>query len=111
MSVEQTTLVFGLGVAGMAVANALHERGETVILADDEATKQHEDFARALNCEFIDATDETAVVGTLKRITRLAPAPGISESHHVVSTARQMGLTISSELELAYNIEELRIGG
>ncbi len=103
--------MFGLGVAGLAVANALHERGETVILADDEATKQHEDFARALNCELIDATDETAVVSTLKRITRLAPAPGISESHHVVSTARQMGLTISSELELAYNIEELRIGG
>ena len=111
MSVEQTTLVFGLGVAGLAVANALHERGETVILADDEATKQHEDFARALNCELIDATDETAVVSTLKRITRLAPAPGISESHHVMATAKQMGLTISSELELAYNIEELRIGG
>ena len=103
--------MFGLGVAGMAVANALHECGETVILADDEATKQHEDFARALNCEFIDATDEAAVVRTLKRVTRLAPAPGISESHHVVSTARQMGLTISSELELAYNIEEFRIGG
>ena len=103
--------MFGLGVAGLAVANALHERGESVILADDEATKQHEDFARALNCEFIDATDEVAVVSTLKRITRLAPAPGISESHHVMATARQMGLTISSELELAYNIEELRTGG
>jgi UDP-N-acetylmuramoylalanine--D-glutamate ligase len=64
-----------------------------------------------LNCEFIDATDEVAVVSTLKRITRLAPAPGISESHHVMATARQMGLTISSELELAYNIEELRTGG
>ena len=104
-------MVFGLGVAGLAVANALHERGESVILADDQATKLHKDFARALNCEFIDATDEAAVVSTLKRITRLAPAPGISESHHVVANARQMGLTISSELELAYNIEELRIGG
>jgi len=103
--------VFGLGVAGLAVANALHERGESVILADDQATKLHKDFARALNCEFIDATDEVAVVSTLKRITRLAPAPGISESHHVMATARQMGLTISSELELAYNIEELRTGG
>jgi len=111
LSAEQTTLVFGLGVAGLAVANALHERGESVILADDQATKLHKDFARALNCEFIDATDEVAVVSTLKRITRLAPAPGISESHHVMATARQMGLTISSELELAYNIEELRIGG
>jgi len=111
LSAEQTTLVFGLGVAGLAVANALHERGESVILADDEATKLHKDFARALNCEFIDATDEVAVVSTLKRITRLAPAPGISESHHVMATARQMGLTISSELELAYNIEELRTGG
>jgi UDP-N-acetylmuramoylalanine--D-glutamate ligase len=89
----------------------LHERGESVILADDQATKLHKDFARALNCEFIDATDEVAVVSTLKRITRLAPAPGISESHHVMATARQMGLTISSELELAYNIEELRTGG
>ena len=104
-------MVFGLGVAGLAVANALHERGESVILADDQATKLHKDFARALNCEFIDATDEAAVVSTLKRITRLAPAPGISESHHVVANARQMGLTISSELELAYNIEELRTGG
>ena len=103
--------MFGLGVAGLAVANALHERGESVILADDQATKLHKDFARALNCEFIDATDEVAVVSTLKRITRLAPAPGISESHHVLATARQMGLTISSELELAYNIEELRTGG
>ena len=103
--------MFGLGVAGLAVANALHERGESVILADDQATKLHKDFARALNCEFIDATDEVAVVSTLKRITRLAPAPGISESHHVMATARQMGLTISSELELAYNIEELRTGG
>ena len=103
--------MFGLGVAGLAVANALHERGESVILADDQATKLHKDFARALNCEFIDATDEAAVVSTLKRITRLAPAPGISESHHVVANARQMGLTISSELELAYNIEELRTGG
>jgi UDP-N-acetylmuramoylalanine--D-glutamate ligase len=111
LSAEQTTLVFGLGVAGLAVANALHERGESVILADDQATKLHKDFARALNCEFIDATDEVAVVSTLKRITRLAPAPGISESHHVMATARQMGLTISSELELAYNIEELRTGG
>jgi UDP-N-acetylmuramoylalanine--D-glutamate ligase len=82
-----------------------------VILADDQATKLHKDFARALNCEFIDATDEVEVVSTLKRITRLAPAPGISESHHVMATARQMGLTISSELELAYNIEELRTGG
>ena len=46
--------MFGLGVAGMAVANALHQRGETVILADDEATQQHQDFARALSCEFVD---------------------------------------------------------
>ena len=111
MSEEQTTLVFGLGVAGLAVASALRERGELVILADDEATKQHEDFAKSLNCEFIDSTDEKAVVSTLKRITRLAPAPGISESHHVVATARQMGLTISSELELAYNFEEKRTVG
>jgi len=103
--------VFGLGVAGMAVANALHQRGETVILADDEATQQHQDFARALSCEFVDLSNKSAVPKILERVHRLAPAPGISENHHVITTARQMGLTISSELELAYNIEEQRNGG
>ena len=103
--------MFGLGVAGMAVANALHQRGETVILADDEATQQHQDFARALSCEFVDLSNMSAVPKILERVHRLAPAPGISENHHVITTARQMGLTISSELELAYNIEEQRNGG
>ena len=103
--------MFGLGVAGMAVANALHQRGETVILADDEATQQHQDFARALSCEFVDLSNKSAVPNILERVHRLAPAPGISENHHVITTARQMGLTISSELELAYNIEEQRNGG
>ena len=111
MSVEQTTLVFGLGVAGMAVASALHKRGESIILADDEFTKEHGDFARTLNCEFVDMSDEKLAVSILQRINRLAPAPGISETHHVISAARQMGLTIASELELAYNFEEQRNGG
>ncbi|MEI7882662.1 MAG: Mur ligase family protein, partial [Actinomycetota bacterium] len=111
MSVEQTTLVFGLGVAGMAVAQALHERGLNVILADDNATEQHHAFARSLRCELVDISNETAVANILKRINRLAPAPGIADNHHVVYTARQMGLTISSELELAYNFEEQRTGG
>jgi UDP-N-acetylmuramoylalanine--D-glutamate ligase len=111
LSVEQTTLVFGLGVAGMAVASALHKRGETVILADDEVTKEHGDFARTLNCEFVDMSDEKLAVSILQRINRLAPAPGISETHHVISAARQLGLTITSELELAYNFEEQRNGG
>ena len=84
MSAKQTTLVFGLGVAGMAVANALHQRGESVILGDDQATKQHNEFALSLNCEFVDTTNETAVLDVMKRIGRLAPAPGISESHPVV---------------------------
>ena len=103
--------MFGLGVAGMAVASALHKRGETVILADDEFTKEHGDFARTLNCEFVDMTDEKTAANILQRINRLAPAPGISESHHVITAARQMGLTIASELELAYNFEEQRNGG
>ena len=103
--------MFGLGVAGMAVASALHNRGETVILADDEFTKEHGDFARTLNCEFVDMTDEKTAANILQRINRLAPAPGISESHHVITAARQMGLTIASELELAYNFEEQRNGG
>ena len=87
--------MFGLGVAGMAVASALHKRGETVILADDEFTKEHGDFARTLNCEFVDMTDEKTAVKILQRINRLAPAPGISESHHVITMAGRVQCSAS----------------
>lgn len=103
--------MFGLGIAGMSVARELHERGELIVLADDEATQEHRSFARSINCELVDMSSEVAVVDALKSAYRLAPAPGISESHHVLVKARQMGLTISSELELAYNFEERRTGG
>ena len=108
---QQTTLVFGLGVAGMAVAQALHERGLTVILADDQTTEQHRAFARLLHCELLETAHEAAIKSALQRVSRLAPAPGVAEDHYVIMAARQMGITISSELELAYNFEEQRTGG
>ena len=111
MSSQQTTLVFGLGIAGMSVARALHARGELIVLADDEATDEHRSFAHAMKCELVDMSGEVALVDALKSVHRIAPAPGIPENHYVIVKARQMGLSISSELELAYNIEEQRSGG
>lgn len=111
MKTQRRTLVFGLGIAGMSVARALRERGEMVVLADDEVTDEHRSFARSMNCEMVDMSSEVAVVDALQSVYRLAPAPGIPEGHHVLVKARQMGLTISSELELAYNFEEQRTGG
>ena len=40
-----TALVYGLGVAGKAVAQALVRRGETPRLADDRVTEQQREFA------------------------------------------------------------------
>lgn len=108
MSDNNTTLVFGLGVAGRAVAQALHDRGGTVILADDVPTEDHRNFARSINAEFVDLDGTLDVDTVLGRVDCLAPAPGVAESHSVIRRARELGLTISSELELAYNIEEQR---
>ena len=95
----------------MSVARVLHERGELIALADDEATDEHRVFARSMNCDLLNMSNEVAAGDALKSVQRLAPAPGISESHPVMVKARQMGLTIASELELAYNLEEQRTGG
>ncbi|MFM8851940.1 MAG: hypothetical protein ACKOGL_01875, partial [Acidimicrobiaceae bacterium] len=46
-----TTLVYGLAIAGRAVASELVSRGEKVILVDDLDSSSHSEFARRLNSE------------------------------------------------------------
>ena len=46
-----TTLVYGLAVAGRAVASELVLRGESVILVDDLESESTAEFARQLKSE------------------------------------------------------------
>ena len=106
-----TTLVFGLAVAGQAVARELVKRGERVVLADDQVSDQHRQFANEIGMPIVDVQSEAGLHQVLVAVQRLAPAPGVPDHHRVVIAARHLGIEIRSELEIAYLIEQRRADG
>jgi UDP-N-acetylmuramoylalanine--D-glutamate ligase len=100
-------LVFGLGIAGQAVAQAMSARGLRPALADDDLSADHQRFADSLGLR-LSRGDSAAI---LDGVDMLLPAPGVPESHEVILEARRRGIEVLSEIELAYRWEQERPGG
>lgn len=102
-----TTLVYGLAVAGRAVANELVLRGEKVVLADDQQTDGHSEFARSMNSEIVFKPSDADLRAILGKVDRVSPAPGIAESHQLFEASRKLGKPMVSEIEIAYQYEQI----
>ena len=104
-------LVFGLGIAGGAVARALATRGIEPVLVDDKDAESHHVLAAELGVALHVAPD----LGTLSALVRdtdfVMPAPGIPESHPLFALVADAGREAMSEIELAYRWEQTRVGG
>ena len=99
------TLVWGLGIAGRAVAQVLRQRGEVVLVGDDELSSEHRHFALDLGVTLVEPKSDADLDELMAGVHRLAPAPGVPEGHRVIDAARRAGRPIVSELELAYDFE------
>ena len=106
-----TVFVFGLAVAGRAVAKALATRGMTVSVGDDSFNQEHRDFAREIGAHVVDVTNASELQSVMSSNGILAPAPGVPENHFVIRSAREHHVSIQSEIEIAYRIEQHRPGG
>lgn len=104
-------LVFGLGIAGTAVARALAARGTGVVLVDDTSRPEHETLARELGAELHVAPDLGTLSTLVKNVDVVLPAPGIAEAHPVFAVAADAQRETMSEIELAYRWEQERSGG
>jgi len=104
-------MVYGLGIAGVAVARALVKRGERVVLADDVIRTEHHDLANELGMVFVDGVDVTELERQLRSVDRVVPAPGVPEGHRIIAESRALGIPLMSEIEVAYRIEQERDGG
>jgi UDP-N-acetylmuramoylalanine--D-glutamate ligase len=104
-----TTLVFGLGVAGEAVARSLGGRGEAMMLGDDRILDVHRELAGSLGVPIADMSGEEQMRNVLRSCSRLVPAPGVPETHPVFSIAREEDVEVLSEIELAYQWEQVRL--
>ena len=55
--------------------------------------------------------DGDALDAFVRQFDLIAPAPGVPEHHYLIECAQREGVTISSEIEIAYATEQQRDGG
>jgi len=103
--------VFGLALTGTAVARALVSRGYTVVLSDDRINDDHRNLAAELQCELHDVANEEAVALFMNDVDTLLPAPGVPPHHNVIRFAESHGISIRTEIDVAYEWEQERPNG
>ena len=108
---SERVLVYGLAVAGTSTARALLRRGIDVVCADDHVTPDRRALAAELGVDLLEAPDADELRAVVATCDLVCPAPGIPETHPVVTVARELDGELVSEIELAYRWEQERPGG
>jgi UDP-N-acetylmuramoylalanine--D-glutamate ligase len=93
-------LVVGLARSGAAIAQVLADRGETVIGVDSDVPPEAEGLETA-GVEVSLGVDGTA---SLDRARTLVKSPGVPQDAPVVRAARERGIPVTGELELAWRL-------
>ena len=106
-----TALVYGMAIAGDAVAHALHDRGVRVLVADDAPSDAKIAAAATVGAELVARPDAATIDKLVTMSDMVCPAPGIAETHPVIAAASRRGTPIRTEIDLAYQWEQQRIGG
>jgi UDP-N-acetylmuramoylalanine--D-glutamate ligase len=91
-------LVVGLARSGQAAAALLHARGEAVIAVDAAPA----DRLRADLPDGVEVHAGTDGVALLERVRAVVKSPGVPASAPVVAAARERGIPVLGELELAW---------
>ncbi len=104
-------LVYGLAVAGESTVRALLRHGYDVVVADDEVDVRRIELAGDLGVELLERPDPDTLRSLVSSCELVSPAPGVPETHAVVSSAHETGVELVSEIELAYRWELDRLGG
>jgi UDP-N-acetylmuramoylalanine--D-glutamate ligase len=106
-----TALVYGIAIAGEAVAHALHDRGVRVLVADDAPNDAKSAAAAAVGADLVGCPDSASLERLVGLADMVCPAPGVPETHAVIEAATRRGTPIRTEIDLAYEWEQRRSGG
>ncbi len=108
----EVALVHGLAITGASVVRALQRHGYEVAVSDDHVDDAKRELAATLGVEVRTAPADWTP--TLRDAALVSPAPGVPETHPLITAARRLGVPVLSEIELAYRWEQDRspaIGG
>lgn len=107
----QRVAVLGLAVTGTAVARAMNARGISLTLGDNRISSDHQELAKDIGAALIDMNSDGAVDALLDGVDTLMPAPGVPPSHPAIVAATQRGIAVRTEIDVAYEWEQGRVGG
>lgn len=91
-------LVFGLKRSGQAVIRLLNREGIHVTMTDDEVREKDLDDDLKNN-RYLSSEEAKA---SLDRFDYVVKSPGIPPTHPLIQKANELGLSVISELEIAY---------
>ncbi len=93
-------LVVGLARSGAAIARLLAERGERVLGCDSGRPREAEGLPEA----GVEVSLEVDGTELLDQVKTLVKSPGVPQEAPVVEAARERGLEVTGELELAWRL-------
>ena len=98
-------VVLGAGISGVSVSQVLQQQGAQVILSDAKPAQlcKNQDFSLLQQCGVelvLGRQDE----GLLTNVDYLVVSPGISIEIPLITAAKDRGITVISEIEVAYRL-------
>jgi UDP-N-acetylmuramoylalanine--D-glutamate ligase len=98
-----TTLIVGFGVTNQAVARALiaHGEGDDIVVTDDAPSAGARDAAHELGLTLIERPDPARYEALVGAAAMVLPAPGLGDAHATIGLAREAGVPVRSEFDLA----------
>ena len=97
-------VVLGAGVSGIAVALILQQEGAKVILSDMRAREQLRHDVAPLERAGVALILGEQSAALLSSVDYLVLSPGVSIYHPLVEEARNCGILVMSEIEVAYHL-------
>jgi len=101
---DQKALVVGLGVSGAAIARALRDRGYEVVAVDDapsDAVRERRAELEPLGVDVVTKPDASTLAVLVHDADLVVPSPGVPPRHPVFTIARDRGVSVVGEVELA----------
>jgi UDP-N-acetylmuramoylalanine--D-glutamate ligase len=102
-------LVIGLAVTGDAIARYLAARGDAVTVLEDSPSTGHEAVSRragvaALGVRVIEQASPAVAAALAESVELVVPSPGVRDRHAAIVAARQAGIAVRSEVDLAAEV-------
>ena len=99
-------LVIGLAATGDAVVRYLHARGDQVVVLEDAPTDADAYLERrgrvlALGVDLREGAPAAALRELVEGVELVVPSPGVPERHPALRAARDAGVPVRSEIDLA----------